>query len=92
MVQRELRLKKAQGGAHRGFEASPEVSDRSQDRHKQNRIPDLGTPLQRAVHLRRMGHCQQLGWFGNSKISPTSAKDTQTVGTGVPLATHWAWG
>lgn len=43
------------------------------------------------MHLRRVGHCQQFGWFG-SKISPTFAKDTQALGTGVPLATHQTMG
>lgn len=55
-------------------------------------FPIWAHPSERAVHLRRVGHCQQLGWFDSSKISPTSAKDTQAVGTGAPLSTHQAMG
>lgn len=42
----------------------------------------------------RYGHHQQLGWFGSSKISPTSGsvKGTQAAHTVTPLATYQAVG
>ena len=53
-------------------------------------VSDWARPSER--HLRRAGHQQQLGWFGSSKISPTSgsAQGTQADGTVMPLATHQA--
>lgn len=51
-------------------------------------------PSKRAVHLRRAGRCQQLGWFGSSEISPTSGstKGTEAARAVMSLATSQAVG
>lgn len=85
-------------GVHRGFEASSRFLTGHRTDISRTEFPIWAltpTPYpKRAVYPRRVGHCQQLGWFGSSKISPTSgsAKDTQAVGTGTPLTTHQSMG